>query len=159
VEELERATADADAAAAAADPATTEDSGREEALACVVQAIGAAVSRVTPGFVGEVMELVERTPDHGSGLMPGWDAFHGMDVTVTSWANMGVYGVDFGEGVGRPCFMRVPRAETDGFVIVLPRRRGEVVEVGEEGIEVVVAMHPEDMAALEGDAVWRSYLV
>jgi hypothetical protein len=55
--------------------------------------------------------------------------------------------------------MRVPKAETDGFVIVLPRRRGEVVEVVEEGIEVVVAMHPEDMAALEGDAVWRSYLV
>ena len=150
VDVLERATA-----ATAATAAGVEGSGQEEALAGVVQAIGAAVGRVTPGFMGEVMELVERAPD-GSGLVPGWDAFHGMDVTVTSWANMGVYEVDFGEGVGRPCFMRVPRAETDGFVIVLPRRRGGSVE---EEIEVVVAMHPEDMAALEGDAVWRSYLV
>ncbi|EAQ86339.1 hypothetical protein CHGG_07592 [Chaetomium globosum CBS 148.51] len=141
--------------------AVAEDGERVEALARVVQAIGEAVGRVRGGFVGEVLELVERVPEGGGGggffLLPGWDAFHGMDVTVTSWANMGVYGVDFGKGVGKPCFMRVPRAETDGFVIVLPRRRGEVVK--EEGIEVVVAMHPEDMAALEGDAVWRSYLL
>ncbi|KAH6850621.1 hypothetical protein B0I37DRAFT_372002 [Chaetomium sp. MPI-CAGE-AT-0009] len=153
VGELEQATS----TATTADGSSVVAAGREAALGRVVQAIGEGVGRVTGGFVGEVMELAERAAADGGGpLAPGWDAFHGRDVTVTSWANMGLYGAEFGEGVGRPCFMRVPRAETDGFAIVLPRRRGGERE---EGIEVVVAMHPEDMAALEGDAVWRSYLV
>ncbi len=47
--------------------------------------------------------------------------------------------------------------ETDGFVIVLPRKRTAEGHV-ENGIEVVVAMHPEDIVALKKDAVWCSYL-
>ncbi|KAK4039999.1 trichothecene 3-O-acetyltransferase [Parachaetomium inaequale] len=125
-----------------------------ENLAAVVQAIAGAIQRVTPGHVAEVMELVEQAPDAGA-LMPGWSSFHSADVTVTSWANMGVYGADFGEGVGRPELMRVPEMQADGFAIVLPRKRAE----GVAGcIEVVLVLHPEDVAALEGDAVWMGYL-
>jgi hypothetical protein len=123
-------------------------------LAPVVQAIAGAIQRVTPGHIAEVMELVDQAPDAGA-LMPGWSSFHGADVTVTSWANMGVYEADFGEGVGRPELMRVPEMQADGFAIVLPRKRVE----GVAGcVEVVLVLHPEDVAALEGDAVWTGYL-
>ncbi|KAK3297346.1 uncharacterized protein B0H64DRAFT_473474 [Chaetomium fimeti] len=164
VAELERATATAAAAGDGADGADGDATDGADgdatasgmaALGRVVQAIGEAVGRVTPGFAREVMDLIEQTPVDGGGLAFGWNSLHGMDVMVTSWANMDLYGVDFGEGVGRPCLVRVTQRETDGFVIVLPRQRGEE----EEGIDVMVAMHVEDMAALEGDAVWTSYLV
>ncbi|KAK4239374.1 trichothecene 3-O-acetyltransferase [Achaetomium macrosporum] len=128
--------------------------GDVDSLAAVVQAIDDAVGRVTPAHIGEVIQLVDRVPDT-RGLLPGWNSVHGDDATVTSWANMGVYDADFGEAVGAPRFMRVPESETDGFLIVLPRQRGPA----ERGIEVVAAMHPEDMKALERDVVWGSYLV
>jgi hypothetical protein len=47
--------------------------------------------------------------------------------------------------------------ETDGFVIVLPRKR-KPAEGRVESIEVVVALHPEDIGALEKHAVLNSYL-
>jgi hypothetical protein len=53
----------------------------------------------TAEHVAEVMDLAEAVPDTGD-IMPGWSSLHGVvDVTVTSWANMGLYDCDFGEGV------------------------------------------------------------
>ncbi|KAK4247054.1 trichothecene 3-O-acetyltransferase [Corynascus novoguineensis] len=130
-------------------------------LAIVIDTIGNAIKRVTPQHVAEVMDLVEQAPDTGI-IMPGWNSFHRLDLTVTSWANMDLYEADFGEGVGKAEFMRVPRAESDGFALVLPRKRrvsGAGAKRAEEGIEVVLVMHAEDMATLERDAVWASFLV
>jgi hypothetical protein len=109
------------------------DGNNPESLAAVVQSIEDAVGRVTPAHIGEVIQLVNQVPPvpdtcgGGGLLLPGWHSFHGDDVTVTSWANMGcVYDdADFGEALGgAPRFMRVPEAETDGFMIVLPRKKG-----------------------------------
>jgi hypothetical protein len=68
-----------------------------------------------------------------------------------------LYESDFGAWVGRPEFVRVPEMETDGFLIALPRKRTSV-EGQVESIEVVIAMDPEDITALEKDPVWCSYL-
>ncbi|KAK3302615.1 transferase family-domain-containing protein [Chaetomium strumarium] len=125
----------------------------------VVEAIGDAIKRVTPVYVAEVMELIGRAPDVEK-IMPGWNSFDGPDLMLTSWMNMGLYEADFGQGIGKPRFMRVPQMEVDGFVIVLPRKRELAhAEIGrKECIEVVVAMHPEDMAALNREVLWRDLL-
>jgi len=123
------------------------------ALAEVAGRIAAAAARVTAASVGEVLALVGRAPDVAD-LAPGWRSFHGTDLTMTSWANQGLYGVDFGGAAGgRPQFVRVPLAQFDGLCIVLPRRRD-----GEgEKIEVVCFLARDDLAALKGDEVWMTW--
>ncbi|KAJ5371263.1 transferase family-domain-containing protein [Penicillium cataractarum] len=101
--------------------------------------------------VAEVHELITRTGDPRA-LFVGWDLFNSRDLTITSWADFGLYGVDFGLGLGRPSFVRLPYMEADGVVIVLPRRRGE----GETGVEVVVMLQRDHMDVLVEDEMWRT---
>jgi hypothetical protein len=125
-----------------------------EGLVPVVRVIHEAIQRVTAEYIAEVMEVMERVEDVKD-VVPNWVRSNGMDLSVTSWANMGVYESDFGEGVGNPVFMRVPNFETDGLVIVMPRRR----QKRGEGIEVVVLLCEDDLRLLEEDEIWRSWLV
>ncbi|GAB1314453.1 Trichothecene 3-O-acetyltransferase [Madurella fahalii] len=135
-------------------------------LARVVGEIAKAIKRVTPGYVAEVMDLIDQAPDL-TDVRPGWDSFHNADLTITSWANMGLYDADFGDGVGKPELMRVPWMMVDGLLIVLPRKRGLVEQrlndgtnvAAVESLEVIVVLHPEDIAALEKDSIWTSYLI
>ncbi|KAK4130818.1 hypothetical protein BT67DRAFT_389952 [Trichocladium antarcticum] len=136
------------------------------ALGPAVRAIARAVRHITPEHIADVIELVDQAPDTQD-IIPGWSGIHTADMTITSWANMSLYDFDFGTGLGKPAFVRVPEMETDGLAIVLPRRRSVPetcrgacsAAAGVEGIEVVVAMYLEDMAALERDPVWASFLV
>ena len=117
----------------------------------VAAAVAAAVGRITAPQIGEVLSLVEQAPDVED-VGPGWQSFHGPDLSMTSWAGQGFYEVDFGSEVGCPQFVRVPMAQFDGLVIVLPRRRG-----GDEKIETVCYLAEEDVDTLEADAVWSSW--
>ena len=101
--------------------------------------------------VAEVHELITRTGDP-SALFVGWDLFNSRDLTITSWADFGLYGVDFGLGLGRPSFVRLPYMEADGVVIVLPRRRGEE----EKGVDVVLMLQRDHMDVLVEDEMWRT---
>jgi hypothetical protein len=93
----------------------------------------------TAEHVAKVMDLAEAVPDTGD-IMPGWSSFHGVvDVTVTSWANMGIWGyttVILGRVCG-PRFMRVPEVEADGILIVLLSRQRQREDAA---IEVVWAL-------------------
>ena len=129
----------------------------------VICAVSSAVSRVSSSYIAEVISLVEATPNVLD-ISPGWSAWNGPDLTLTSWANLGLYECDFGDGIGRPEFVRVPYAEFDGLVIILPRCRAKGAErVESEGqpkdemIEMVVMLSRDDMEALERDEVWRSW--
>ena len=126
-------------------------------LVPVAKKIGGVVDLVTPEYVANVVELLDQALAARDTIVPRCDSFHAADIIMTSWANMDLYQSDFGAVVGKPEFVRVPEMETDGFVIVLPRKRTAEGHV-ENGIEVVVAMHPEDIVALKKDAVWCSYL-
>ncbi|OOF98729.1 hypothetical protein ASPCADRAFT_42102 [Aspergillus carbonarius ITEM 5010] len=131
-----------------------EDPIRSLATICELISESHSPSRINSRFVAEVYRLVE---DRGE-LFPGWDLFHSRDLVITSWANLGVYGVEFGGGIGRPRFVRVECGEADGVVVVLPRRRGVVQgvkeEEEEEGVEVVVMLRADDMEGLEADEMW-----
>ncbi|KAK0652348.1 transferase family-domain-containing protein [Cercophora newfieldiana] len=130
--------------------------GQVGGLLPVLKGIYEAIKRVTGGHIAEFAEMMEAVGDVRD-VTPNWVRANGPDLSVTSWANMGVYESDFGEGVGKPLWMRVPGDFVgDGLVIVLPRKRtGEDVR----GIEVLLLMCEEDLRFLEGDEVWRSWLV
>jgi hypothetical protein len=121
-----------------------------DTFASIVQAISTSITRIDRNFISEVITLAEQAPNMQS-LLPGWNFFNGPDLTITSWANLDTYTVDFGPELGTPDFVRVPHLQIDGLNIVLPRRRNSV----SESIEVVVILRDDDMAELEHNAMWR----
>jgi hypothetical protein len=68
-------------------------------MARVISAIGAATSAVTATHVGEIVALADQLADVGD-VAPGWNSFHGLDLTYTSWANLGMYDCDLGPSLG-----------------------------------------------------------
>ncbi|KAK0619737.1 transferase family-domain-containing protein [Immersiella caudata] len=130
--------------------------GKLEGLVKVVEGIYEGVGVVTPEHIAEVVAMMEEVEDVRE-VAPNWVTSNGADVSVTSWANMGVYESDFGEGIGKPVFIRVPEFERDGLLLVLPRKREDVG--GEGNVEVVVLVCEEDMKFLERDEVWNSWVV
>ncbi len=121
-------------------------------FAAVVDAFAAAVARITRPVIAEVLSLVDQAPDV-TDLGPGWRPFHGLDLSLTSWANQAYYVCEFGAPLGRPAFVRVPFAEYDGLAIVLPRRRD-----GDDGkLDVVLFLNADDIIALESDGSWNSW--
>ncbi|KAJ5675481.1 transferase family-domain-containing protein [Penicillium macrosclerotiorum] len=101
--------------------------------------------------IAEVHELATHTGDPGA-LFVGWDLFNSGDLTITSWADFGLYEVDFGPGLGGQVLCVCRYMEADGVVIVLPRRRGE----GEKGVEVIVMLRRDHMDVLVEDEMWRT---
>ncbi|KAH6890654.1 transferase family-domain-containing protein [Thelonectria olida] len=128
------------------------------AKVCNTIAISSAPSTVNSGYVAEVCELVSKAPDY-RGIFVGWDLFQSRDLTITSWANLDFYGMDFGEGLGKPEFIRFPYTEADGVCIILPRRRAAAGDASDEMIEVVVMLRMDNMAILEEDETWKSLVV
>ncbi|KAI1408886.1 hypothetical protein F5Y13DRAFT_171514 [Hypoxylon sp. FL1857] len=124
----------------------------------VISAMAAATAAVTPTHVSEMIAFAERIGDFEE-IGPGWNSFH-LDLSYTSWANLGMYDADFGPSLGgKPRFVRIPYMPyIDGMVLALPRRGpadGEAVE----RIEVALMLNEEDMRALEEDEILRSWSV
>ncbi|KAL1860997.1 hypothetical protein Plec18167_003719 [Paecilomyces lecythidis] len=128
-------------------------------MAPVISAIAAATSIVTATSVGEIVEFSDQLADVED-VGPGWNSSHSLDLTYTSWADLGMYDCDFGPVLGgRPQYVRVPYMPfIDGMVLALPRRRlantdGKAVE----RIEVAIMLNKQDMQALENDEILRSW--
>ena len=128
----------------------------------------------TPGAAREekllkIIVCLPRRRGGGGGdvrsVVPGWVQGAGPDLSVTSWACMGLHdeGCDLGPLVGRPEYTRLPPVDSDGFLIILPRKRGreqqgDAAETVEERIEVGAVLDVRDHAFLGSDAVWGSWL-
>lgn len=124
---------------------------------CSAITTSSAPTKVDSDYVAEVYELVNKAKDY-RGIFVGWDLFQSRDLTITSWANLDFYAMDFGDGLGRPEFLRFPYTEADGVCIILPRRRASTEGVSEI-IEVVVMLRKDNMAILEKDNVWKTLTV
>lgn len=106
--------------------------------------------------VGQTYSLIEKAGDAGT-VSIGWNAFSARDLAITSWADQGLYEMDFGEALGKPEFIGLPYAEADSVCIVLPRRReAAAASVPESVLEVVLMLRRDDMVALEEDITWKS---
>lgn len=122
------------------------------ALARVVEAVSSAAARNTRSYIRHVVSRVQQASSAAQVALD-WQISHELDLTLTSWANQGFYEFDFGRGLGKPSFVRVPYMEADGLVIILPRRRGGP----QERIEALVGLNVDDLQALESDAAWNSW--
>ncbi len=119
-------------------------------LEAVCDAVAASTARAREegwAHFAETHCLVERAGDYRR-LRYAWDG----GLFVSSWANMGVYGVEFGAGLGRPEAVRVRHRAGDGFCVILPRRRGGGEE---EVLEAVLGLREDHLEALGRDDVWR----
>jgi hypothetical protein len=129
-------------------------------MAPLISAIATATSAVTANHVGEVVAFADHLADVED-VGPGWNSSHCLDLTYTSWANLGMYDCDFGPSLGgKPRFVRIPYMPyIDGMVLALPRRRlvdtldGKAIE----RIEVAVMLNERDMQAMEEDEILRSW--
>lgn len=104
--------------------------------------------------IAEVYRLIDLVEDCTKSLFVGWDLFRSRDFTITSWADLGLYEMDFGDGIGRPKFVRLPSMEADGVALILPRQRG----VPQEMLEIMVMLRSDHMDALERDPMWQTLL-
>lgn len=110
-------------------------------------------STIDSQYAAEVYHLIDRMEDYRS-LFVGWDLFGSRDFTITNWADLGLYEVDFGDVLGRPKFVRLPYMEADGVAIILPRQRAAAREV----LEVMVMLRRDHMDALQNDPLWQVLL-
>ena len=102
---------------------------------------------------------MERVDDYKT-IFFGWDLFGARDLTITSWADLDLYDMEFGEGLGKPEFIGVPYAEADGVGLILPRKRGVPNSAGgsDEVLDIMVMLRREDMDALDSDFMRESFM-
>lgn len=134
---------------------TDEASVRLLAEVCDQIAQSQSRSVINSRHIAEVYRLMDRMEeDCSKALFVGWDLFRSRGLTITSWADLDLYGMDFGDGIGKPKYVRLPSMEADGVAIVLPRRRA----VPQEVLEIVIMLRNEHMGALERDQMWQTLL-
>ena len=132
---------------------TTSDAEAMCSLAQLCEGISKSQSQSTINsrHIAEVYRLVDCMEDYRS-LSVGWDLFGSRDLTITSWADLDLYGMDFGPMLGKPKFVRLPCMEADGVAIILPRKRA----LSEEILEIMIMLRRDDMDSLENDNMWRT---
>lgn len=133
-------------------------SSKSEILAPIASEIARAIAQIDTQHVAELVHMVDGLP-HVTDLKPGWDFFNGPDLSITSWANLGFYDADFGEGIGTPELVRIPYVPIDGLAVILPRKRRSNQAQGEEVLEVTVMLREDDMKTLSDSPEWKSWLI
>lgn len=109
-------------------------------------------SVINSRHIAEVYHLVDLMEDCTKSLFVGWDLFRSRDLTITSWADLDLYGIDFGGGIGKAKYVRLPSMEADGVALILPRQRA----VPQEVLEIIVMLRSEHMDSLESDLMWQT---
>lgn len=125
-----------------------EDPIRSLATICDCISNSQSSSTINSRHIAETYRLVDSMEDYRS-LYAGWDLFGSRDFTITSWADLDLYDLDFGPLLGKPEFVRLPYMEADGVAIILPRRRSGPDEI----LQVMVMLRCDDMESLEGDGM------
>ncbi|KAI0531653.1 transferase family-domain-containing protein [Xylaria digitata] len=69
------------------------------ATTCDVIAQSQSPAKINSRHIAEVYDLVGRVEDYRT-VFVGWDLFSSRDLTITSWANLDLYDMTFGEGLG-----------------------------------------------------------
>ncbi|GLA84878.1 hypothetical protein AtubIFM56815_009099 [Aspergillus tubingensis] len=128
-----------------------EDPTRSLAKICDCISDSQSSSTINSRHIAETYRLVESMEDYRS-LHAGWDLFGSRDFTITSWADLDLYDLDFRPLLGKPEFVRLPYIEADSIAIILTHRRTGSDEI----LEVMVMLRSDDMESLEGDGMWQT---
>ncbi|KAI1462578.1 transferase family-domain-containing protein [Annulohypoxylon moriforme] len=130
-------------------------SNQRLAKICDAVATSQSPSKIDSRHIAEVYSLVDRVENHKT-VFPGWDLFNRRDLTITSWANLDLYDLNFGEELGKAEFVRVPYSDADGVCLILPRKKAVGGDTGNEAIDVLVMLNRDDMNTLEQHQFWQS---
>lgn len=98
---------------------STHDPAKFLARICEAITESHSTAWINPRHIAEVYHLV----DGYKPIFVDRDPFGSTDFTITSWADLDFYGIDFGARLGRPEFVRIPYMEASGVGLVLPRKR------------------------------------
>ena len=136
-------------------------SGAENVLTDLIPKICDAIAasnsadKINAGNIAGLCSLVSRF-EHFPALFPAWSISSGRDLAITSWANLGIYEMRFGDILGHPEFVRLPYTALDSAAIILPRKRSGVNQKKQEQvIEVIVMLREYDLRTLQEDELWR----
>ncbi|GAP87063.1 hypothetical protein SAMD00023353_2500750 [Rosellinia necatrix] len=158
-----RSPAVVETAAAAADPIDAVGLGAVDipALADAALAIRRAAAAVDDAAVRQVLAHLEARPDGaGAGApplvlgLPRYVAGGGSSVSVVSWADQGVYELDWGAAVGRCGAVRLAKMGYERDPIILPRLPGE-----DGGLEVIMSYERGTMKKLIEGPIMRRFAV
>ncbi|EXK43584.1 hypothetical protein FOXG_04580 [Fusarium oxysporum f. sp. lycopersici 4287] len=114
-----------------------------------------APAKINSQHIANVYELGRQAGDCST-IFPGWDLFNHRDVTITSWADLDLYQMNWGSELGQPDFVRFPFSVADGVCIILPRRRVNSAPHSQNLVEVVIMLKAEHLDALKTDSLWQS---
>ncbi|KAH7211456.1 transferase family-domain-containing protein [Fusarium oxysporum] len=128
---------------------------RDCAEVCNTIAQSFAPTKINSQHIANVYELGRQAGDCTT-IFPGWDLFNHRDVTITSWADLDLYQMNWGSELGQPDFVRFPFSAADGVCIILPRRRAKSASHSQNLVEVVVMLKAEHLEALKTDRLWQS---
>lgn len=116
-------------------------------LPATASAIRTAITALDDARIRDILALAASLPLI-TDLKPGFNTFLGADLAITSWRDMGIAPLDWGEGIGKVESVRIPGAGFDGLCIVLPAMGGQD-DAG--GWEVLVGLEEGAMGRLVGD--------
>ena len=114
-------------------------------------AIRGSINAIDDTYIRSLIHLVDSLPD-ATAVQPAFKSFLGKDLAITSWADLGLYDLDWGPAIGggKIDFVRIPKAGFDGICIVLPRMENGAVEV-------IVGLKQQDMDVLKDDEAFLQY--
>ncbi|KIW83106.1 hypothetical protein Z517_02350 [Fonsecaea pedrosoi CBS 271.37] len=133
---------------------TQQESIQNFARICDTIAASNSRDKINCRHIAETYSLITRVKDYQS-IFIGWDPLAGHDLTITSWADVGLYDIDFGPELGKPSFIRIPGAQADGVCIILPRKRLNRDDADKDIVEVLLMLRKDDMETLEKDSIWK----
>ena len=122
----------------------------DNSLVDIALSIRRAVISIDNDRIQRTISFIEKLPDV-SLVVPGFKNFLGPDLAITSWADLEVCDLDWGEALGgRAVNFRIPKAQFDGLCIILPQK-------ADGGLEVVVGLRTMEMERLKADDVFMRF--
>ncbi|KAJ4124825.1 hypothetical protein NW765_014353 [Fusarium oxysporum] len=97
----------------------------------------------SPRRVTSTIGLLRSRPDP-TDFKLSFNGFLGPDVVESSWADLGVYGHQWGDAIGTLDAVRIPGEGSDGTMMILPRLK-------DGGLDVVVGLSTAAMEKLIED--------
>lgn len=123
---------------------------------CDIIAQSQSSTLVNSRHIAEVYSMANGMEDYRT-MFVGWDLFGSRDLTITSWADLDLYEINFGSELGSPAFIRPPYSEADGVGMVLPRKKAVAgADAFGEVVEVMVMLRRDDIEVLEKDGMWKA---
>ena len=122
---------------------------QEMPLSSITLLIRRSLDKVDDFYIRSLATLI-RSEDDKSTItfeLPNPDR----DITISSWAGLGLYSCDFGALLGRPEYVRRPAFEPfDGLVYIMPTTL-------DGHLDVAISLGDDDMERLKEDEAWKSF--